>query len=116
QALTETLAVSTGAQIEAALPDLNDLPPGRRAAVLLDTRARAGLIAYFQAGIDAALDAQQSRYDYPRAEKLLAALGNYLPDSQTVRDLTDSVTARKNEEIRRQSDVLDAYIARGPLI
>src|SRR6185369_5185844 len=38
------------------------------------------------------------------------------PDSQTVRDLTDHVTARKNEEIRRQSDVLDAYIARGPLI
>jgi hypothetical protein len=116
QALTETLASAKSAQIEAVLPDLSDLPPGRRAAVLLDARARAGLIAYFQVGIDAALDAQNSHYDYPQAEKLLAQLSAYLPDSQTVRDLTDHVTSRKNDEIRRQSDVLDSYIARGPLI
>ena len=116
QALTDTLGSAKGAQIEAVLPELSELSPGRRAAVLLDARARAGLIAYFQVGIEAALDAQNSHYDYPRAQKLLAQLGTYLPDSQTVRDLTDHVTARKNEEIRRQSDVLDAYIARGPLI
>jgi len=115
-ALTETLGAAKGAQIEAVLPELSHLPPGRRAAVLLDARARAGLIAYFQAGIDTALDAQNSHYDYPHAEKLLVQLGTYLPDSQTVRDLMDRVTARKHEEIRRQSDVLDAYIARGPLI
>jgi hypothetical protein len=116
QALTETLASAKGAQFEAVLPQLSQLSPGRRAAVLLDARARAGLIAYFQVGIDAALDAQNSHYDYPHAENLLTLLGTYLPDSQTVRDLTDQVAARKAEEIKRQSDVLDAYIARGPLI
>jgi hypothetical protein len=116
QALIETLATAKGAQVEAALPDLRELSPGRRATVLFDARARAGLIGYFSASIDAALDAQQGHYDYPRATKLLAQLGTYLPDSQTVRDLTDRITARKNEEIRRQSDVLDIYIARGPLI
>lgn len=114
--LVAALASADRARIDAVLPELRELEGTQRAALFLDDAARMGLIRYFKTRIDAAIDVGQGRYDYPEAESLLRELQGYLADSLAVRELADRLVARKNEEIRRQSDRLDQCLARGVLI
>ncbi len=114
--LVAALASADRAQVKTALSDLRELEGTQQAAVLLDDTARTGLIRYFKTRIDEAIDAGQGRYDYPAAESLLRELQGYLADSLAVRELADRLAARKNEEIKRQSDRLDHYLGRGVLI
>lgn len=114
--LVAALASADRTQIGAVLPDLRAMQGTQRATLLLDDAPRLGLIRYFKSRIDEAIDVEQGRYDYPEAESLLRELQGYLADSLVVRELADRLWARKNEEIRRQSDRLDYYIERGVLI
>lgn len=114
--LTKTLAAGDEARIEASLPELRSLAADRRAAIFLDDAARAGLIRHFQVRIDAAVDATQGRYDYPRAEQLLADLTGFFADSQAVKDISDRLSARKTTELARQIGALDASLQSGVLI
>ncbi|MEP7243449.1 MAG: serine/threonine-protein kinase [Gammaproteobacteria bacterium] len=116
RSVAATLASADGAGVEALLPELRALPTQQRAAILLDGAARSGLILFFEGRMNDAVDGQKGRHDYPQAEALLAELKTFLSDSQAVKDIGDRLNARKNDEIKRQSDWLDFYLKRGMLI
>jgi serine/threonine protein kinase len=114
--LIQTLQSRDPGQLGAVRAQLQALTPQQRAALLLDENARAGLIRFFEARIDAAIDPSRSTVDYPTARALLDELNGFLPDSLAVRDLQDRLLARENDEIKRQSDLFDSYLQRGLLI
>ncbi|MDB6087538.1 MAG: hypothetical protein JWN85_322 [Gammaproteobacteria bacterium] len=116
QSRIAALATGSGARIEPLLPLLRSMQPTQRNAILANEDAHAGLIRYFEGQIAAASDVTKGKYDFPRSEALAAELTALLPDSAAVKDLSDAVFGRKNDEIKRQSDRFDADLARGLLI
>jgi serine/threonine protein kinase len=114
--IVKILASADASRIEPELRDLRALEPTERASLLLHEDAREGLIRYLESRVNAFVDAGKGRYDYPRAEQVMRELEEFIPDSQAVRDVRDRLTARKSEEIKRQSDAFDLYLQRGWLI
>ncbi len=110
------LATGRASSIEPVLTGLKTLEPAERNAVLANEQARAGLIHYFEAQIAAAADVSQGHYDFPRAEALAASLRSFYPDSAQVKDMSDRLTARKNDEITHQRSRFDTALARGLLL
>jgi hypothetical protein len=100
--ISSALASADAAQVEPLLSRLRELAPVRRAAILLDDAARAGLIRYFGTRIEEAAVRGNDRDDYRQAEALLAQLQSLLPDSQAVKAIEDGLSARKNDASRRQ--------------
>lgn len=112
-----TAMVRGGADsIEQALPEIQALPPDARAAMLLDEDLRSSLIGHFEARIAAATDSSKQRYDYPQAEALIGQLTQLFPDSQVVSQIGEGLQARKNDEIKRQSDRFDEFLGKGWLV
>jgi serine/threonine protein kinase len=116
RALIDMLARGDGADLDAVVVQLQALTPEQRAAIMLDDRARTGLISVYENRINAATDPNSPNVDYPRARALLAQLQAFLPDSLAVKDLEDRLVARENDEIKRLSDQFDDYLKRGLLI
>lgn len=116
RALIDALAKGDSAELDAVVLQLQALTPEQRAALLLDDRARTGLINLFESRINMATDPSSANIDYPRARALLAQLQSFLPDSLAVKDLDDRLVARENDEIKRLSDQFDDYLKRGLLI
>lgn len=116
RALIDALAKGDAAELDAVVLQLQTLTPEQRAALLLDDRARTGLINLFENRINAATDPGSANVDYPRARALLAQLQSFLPDSLAVKDLDDRLVARENDEIKRLSDLFDDYLKRSLLI
>jgi non-specific serine/threonine protein kinase len=115
----DALAVRMGgsaAEVGAALPEFTKLPGPLRARLLLDEKVRAAILGYFREGIAVAFDVKQQRYDYPRAALRLEELAQLLPDSQAVAQIGADLEQRRNDEIRRQSDLLDNYLRQGWLV
>jgi serine/threonine protein kinase len=111
-----TLASADPRRIEPMLSELQALDPASRGSLFLHDEARAGLIKYFEARMNALVDASKGRYQYPQAKLLLQQLEGFFPDSQAVRDVRDRLADRENKEIRRQSDAFDLDLQRGWLI
>ncbi|HEX5419175.1 MAG TPA: protein kinase [Gammaproteobacteria bacterium] len=107
--------VASGApdSIEQALPQIEALPAASRAALLLDDTLRSKVIAHFNALIEAATDGSKQQYDYPQAESYVARLEQLFPDSQAVAQIGTELMTRKNDEIKRQSDLFDEYLRKG---
>lgn len=99
--VAEALASADSQRIEAVIPALRDLNPARRAAILLDEKARTGAIRYYEQHIEESVNSVAGRYDLPAAEKLFAELDEFLPDSQAVKNIGDRLRARKQEEDAR---------------
>lgn len=116
QSRIAALATGLESNIKPLLPELRDMQPAQRNAILANDEVRTGLLRYFEAQINSAVDTSKGHYDFPRAEALAADLRSFYPDSSAVRDVTDRLLARKNEEIKRQSDRFDHDLARGLLI
>jgi serine/threonine protein kinase len=116
RALIDALSKGDGAELDAVIAQLEALTPEQRAAIMLDDRARAGLITLFENRINAATDPNSENVDYPRARALLSQLHSFLPDSLAVKDLEDRLVERENDEIKRLSDLFDDYLKRGLLI
>lgn len=116
RALIDALAKGDGAELDAVVLQLEALTPEQRAAIMLDDRARTGLISLYENRINAATDPSSETVDYPRARALLGQLQSFLPDSLAVKDLDDRLVARENDEIKRLSDLFDDYLKRGLLI
>jgi predicted Ser/Thr protein kinase len=114
--LIEELASADARKLDGLTLQLHSLSPEQRAALLLNERARGGLIALFESHINAATDINAAVTDYPRARALLDELREFLPDSLAVKDLEDRLVARENDEIKRLSDLVDEYLQRGLLI
>jgi len=114
--LTDVLATAAAEEVEAELANLQELAPEERAAVLSNNAARAGLIRFFEGRINDAVDGSKGHFDYPKAEKFLAELKKFFPDSQAVRDIEERLVARKSDEIKQQSDRLDASLEHGSMI
>lgn len=116
RALIDALAKGDSAELDAVVVQLQVLTPEQRAAIMLDDRARTGLISLFENRINAATDPSSANVDYPRARALLVQLQSFLPDSLAVKDLDDRLVARENDEVKRLSDQFDAHLKRGLLI
>jgi serine/threonine protein kinase len=116
RSLSRALASAEASRIEPLLPQLHDFDPARRASVFLEDAARTGLVKYFQKRIDVLVDARAAHYDYPAAESLLRELETLLPDSQAVQDLYDHLTARKTEELKRESAAFESDLQHGWLL
>jgi non-specific serine/threonine protein kinase len=106
----------SAAEVGAALPEFTKLPGPLRARLLLDEKVRAAILGYFREGIAAAFDVKQQRYDYPRAALRLKELAQLLPDSQAVAQIGADLEQGRNDEIRRQSDLLDNDLRQGWLV
>lgn len=102
--------------IQQALPGIAALPGDVRATMLLDDTVRSALIGDFNSRIETATAAARGRYDYPQAQSLLAELQQLFPDSQAVSQIGEKLAARKNDEIKRQSDRFDDLLLKGWLI
>ena len=98
----ELAAVIRSGAVEAALPRLEALPADARAGLLLNDELRASIITYFNQQIEMATDRDAGHYDYARAEKLIAQLQHLFPDSQSASQITEGVTARRENEIKLQ--------------
>jgi len=109
------LATGRRTDIEPLLPSLRSMSPSERNTILANEEARGGLIRYFEEQLSAATDTAKGHFDFPRAEALATELRAFYPDSAAVKDISDRLLARKNDEIKRQSDRLDAALARGEL-
>jgi hypothetical protein len=94
-AVTEALASANKTQIESVMPWLRDFSPERRAMILADTAARAGLVSYFMQRVDASIDPKRDRYDSAPADALIKELWSLLPDSQAVNTLADRINSRR---------------------
>jgi hypothetical protein len=116
RSLAEALASASADRIEPVLPDLKAMTSEKIGTLLSGEAPRRGLIRYYEDRMNAAVDSTRGRYDYPRAESLLAELRGFLPDSQIVNEIGDRLIARKNDEIKRQNDLFDQYLSRGLLI
>lgn len=116
ESLATLIGSGDGDSIERALPGIEALPADARASLLLNDDLRSALIGHFSAKIDAATDANRQRYDYPQAETELAHLRRLFPDSQAVSQIGEALTARRNDEIKRQSDRLDEFLAQGWMV
>lgn len=116
RALIDALAKGEGVELDAVVLQLQALTPEQRAAIMLDDRARTGLITLFENRINASTDPNNPNVDYARARALLAQLQSFLPDSLAVKDLDDRLVARENDAIKRLSDLFDDYLKRGLLI
>ncbi len=116
KALIDALTVADSNRLDALVQELRNLAPEKRAAILLNDGARAGLIRTFEGRINSATDSTQPSTDYPAARVLLSELQGFLPDSLAVKDLEDRLGARENDEIKRLSDRFDDYLNRGLLI
>ncbi|HEY0686688.1 MAG TPA: bifunctional serine/threonine-protein kinase/formylglycine-generating enzyme family protein [Steroidobacter sp.] len=114
--LIDALAKGDSAELDAVVLQLQALTPEQRAAIMLNDRARTGLINVFENRINAATDPSSPNVDYARARALLVQLQSFLPDSLAVKDLDDRLVARENDEIKRLSDQFDDYLKRGLLI
>jgi serine/threonine protein kinase len=106
------LRSGTPARIEAVLPVLDKMDPGRRDAILVDRDARDGLIRYYSGLIRGT----ESRGDYLLANQDAAKLLSYLPDYADAQRIADGVASDLNDAIKRQSDRFDADLAAGRLI
>lgn len=115
-ALAAEIRDGTPQALQQALPELQALAEPVRASMLLDEGVRTALLRDFTVRIEAVTDDKQQRYDYPRAEQLLRELQRLLPDSQAVSQIGETLTARKNDEIKRQSDRFDDYLRKGWLV
>lgn len=116
EALTAMVLSGASDSIEQALPEIQALPPDARAAMLLDEGLRSSLIGHFKARIDAATDAARQKYDYPQAEGFIGQLTQLFPDSQVVSQIGEALLARKNDEIKLQSDRFDEFLNKGWLV
>lgn len=116
EALTAMVRSGAANSIEQALPEIQALPPDARAAMLLDESLRSSLIGHFKARIDAATDSSKQKYDYPQAEALIGQLTQLFPDSQVVSQIGEGLLARKNDEIKLQSDRFDEFLSKGWLV
>jgi serine/threonine protein kinase len=106
------LRSGTAARIEAVLPVLDKMDPGRRDAILVDRDARDGLIRYY----NGLIRSTESRGDYLLANQDAAKLLSYLPDYADAQRIADGVASDLNDAIKRQSDRFDADLAAGRLI
>jgi Protein kinase domain/Sulfatase-modifying factor enzyme 1 len=116
RSLIDELAAGDSSKLDAVVMQLRALTPEQRAAILLNDRARAGLIAVFESRINAATEESSAAVDFPRARALLTELQSFLPDSLAVKDLQDRLVARENDQIKRLSDQFDDYLRRGLLV
>ena len=116
RSVAKALASADAHRIEPMLPQLRQLEPDRRASVFLDERARTGFIRYFENRMDTLVDARTGHYDYAGAAAVLAELEEFLPDSQAVQDIRERLSARKNAEIKRESNAFDLELQRGWLV
>jgi non-specific serine/threonine protein kinase len=116
EALTAMVRSGAADSIEQALPRIETLPSGTRAGLLLDDAVRTALVAHFDALIQEAIDAGRQRYDYPQADALVARLKGLYPDSQAVAEIGERLIARKNDEIKRESDRFDDLLQKGWLV
>lgn len=116
RAVIDGLAAADSARLDALIQQLRNFSPEQRATILLNESARAGLIKAFEGRINAATEPTQPNPDYPGAHALLGELQAFLPDSLAVRDLTDRLFARENDEVKRLSDRFDEDLKRGLLI
>jgi serine/threonine protein kinase len=116
RSLADMLASADVAQVEEVLPKLRTLTPAERATVFANNPARTGLIRYFEGRINDAVDVAKAHYAYPKAEALLAEAKRFFPDSQAVRDIEERLLARKSDEIKQQSDLLDTSLENGTMI
>jgi serine/threonine protein kinase len=114
--VAKALASADAHRIEPMLPQLRQLEPDRRASVFLDERARTGFIRYFENRMDALVDTGTGHHDYAGAAAVLAELEEFLPDSQAVQDIRERLSARKNAEIKRESNAFDLDLQRGWLV
>jgi non-specific serine/threonine protein kinase len=99
-----------------ALPRIEALAPDVRATMLLDEGMRTALIKDFNERIEAVTDSGKQQYDYPRAAGLMAQLTRLFPDSQAVAQIGERLTARKNDQVKLQSDRFDRYLQQGWLV
>src|SRR5262249_49761892 len=95
---------------------VRSLAAADRNEVLVDDRARNGLIHYYEGQIHAAADVAQGHYDFPRAEALAQDLRAFYPDSATVKEDSDRLARDKAEALKSQGDRFDADLQRGVLI
>ena len=116
ESLAALIRSGSNESIEQALPGIEALPADARVTLLLNDDLRSALIGHFNSKIDAATDADAERYDYPQAEAALAHLRRLFPDSQAVSQIGEALTTRKNDEIKRQSDRLDEFLAKGWMV
>jgi serine/threonine protein kinase len=97
-AVSAALASDNASQIEAVMPWLRELSPERRASILSDKAARAGLFNYFMRRVDAAVDPKRGPKDSAQAEAVIKELWNLLPDSQAVNAFAARIGALKSSK------------------
>ena len=103
-------------QIAPILSDVRALEPSRRDTLLLDSRARAGLIQYYSGRVAALVATERNRFDYAHAKQLVGELERILPDSQAVRDVRDRLVADEHNQLQQLAADFDADLEQGRLI
>ncbi|MEX0899476.1 MAG: protein kinase [Gammaproteobacteria bacterium] len=81
------------ARLEAALEQINQLPPERQRDVA--SLAADPIIAYFENRAEAAIDESAGRYDYAIALAEIDKLDQYFPDSNTVGEIRRDIIQRR---------------------
>jgi hypothetical protein len=108
------IAVAQGSAMSSALDRLKAAPTTFRDRVLLDSKARAAIFAFYQGQIDGFIRPPQ--FDFAKARATLGELRQLAPDSNAVATMSADLDQRANAQIARLLEMRDRAVQRSVLI
>jgi len=102
--LTQVVKGGDATQITQRLPDIEALDPKRKNELFGDADVKAKFIEYYEKNIAASLNAEQERYDYGEAARLITEAKQVLPDLKDnlrFHDLESSTVKLLDTELNR---------------
>ncbi len=107
-ALVADLGSGAAERVEPALEHYRALDPAQQTTVLL--AAREPLLTYFVNLVNAAFDPAQQRYDYARAEAVLATGNALIPDSERLGETERSIVKTRADLVVQMHNELGEHI------
>jgi tRNA A-37 threonylcarbamoyl transferase component Bud32 len=108
------IAAAQGPAMMTALAELRAAPAGVRDRVLLDTKARTAILAFYKARMDAQIAAPN--FDFAAARKEFRELRQLLPESNAVATLSENLADRANAELRHLDELKERALRQSLLI
>lgn len=98
---------------ERVLSQLAALTPARRDALFSDDVNKAAVINYIESKVNSLTDESAGRFDYAEAERALQEIAGWVRDSARLKDIQDTLAARKTAAFTRETGMLADYRQKG---
>lgn len=112
--LIETFKTGEASEISEALAELSALGADDQEQVAQE--AKDEILAYFESQVEALVNTAENRYDFPKAQEMIASARIFYRDSAKVESLHQRTEKRKNQLLNELTSKFNEHLEAGRLV